>query len=551
VSNVSSGTRALSLTLVALTCLASVLSMVQQSSAEPYETNTNMTQLPTTRVFPAVFENDGKLYVAGGFFNNPNGGEPASYLLTIYDIETGTTSQGANMIQGAALADYAKGANGLFYVIGGYNASMGGYLTIVQVYNPANDTWWTETSAPVAMGSGSAVATGDGRIVVVGSTTYLNSTLVYNTAAKTWSFGADQPAALWLRNGVLWNSTAIYFLGGRSGSAVAQVDVYNPQTDSWATVAPMLLPSLFGGASVSASGFIYYYCGNSANWVAGSPYDQVQRYDPLTDEWAFSTTTLYPARAGFGLAADAYGRVFLVGGYDGSAGLPTVTMVLTTDVVYDSLAIVDPANGSIVSGAVTVSMSTSNPRFGYATLQVSLDDVPIWNTTSVYGGTTSFVWNTSSLVDGSTHVLKAVGYRWDGSVRQDSVTVTVWMVSVDQRVAQLQADIAALEASLERTDVNLTAMRAQLVALQGQLDSLKTNQTTQSSKLDQLQTQLNDMQTKLNSVKTSSDSVGMYGIVTIVLIIVVLALLAMMFMAGRPPRDVVVEREEVVRSERP
>lgn len=531
-SNVSSRVRVLSLTVVALTCLASVLSMVQQSSAEPYETNTNLTQLPANRVFPAVFENDGKLYAAGGFFNNPNGGEPASNLTTIYDIEIGTTSRGANMIHGSALADYAKGANGLFYVIGGYNASMGGYMTIVQVYNPANNTWWTETSAPVAMGAGSAVAMADGRIVVVGSTTYYNSTLIYDTAAKTWSFGADQPTSLWLRKGVLWNDTAIYFLGGRSGSAVAQVDVYNPQTNSWATVAPMLLPSIFGGALVSANGFMYYYCGINANWVAGTPSNQVQRYDPLTDDWSFSSATISPARSGFGEAVDSHGRVFLVGGYDGSASTPTVTMIITSDVVYDSLDIVAPANGSIVSGAVTVSVSVSNLKSGYATIQVSLDNVPIWNTTSV-SGTTSFVWNTASLVDGSSHVLKAVGYLWDGSIEQDSVTVTVWTMSVDQRVAQLQADLATLETALGRTDVNVTAVRAQLVALQAQLDALKTNQTTQSSKLDQLQTQLNDMQSKLDKVKTSSDNGSMYGIVSIVLMVVVLALLAMMFMASR------------------
>lgn len=546
--NVGSRIRALSMILAALTCFASLLSIVQQSSAEPYENNTNLTQLPENRVLPAVSEHDGSLYVAGGFISNPSGVELARDLVTVYDIATGTSSRVAHMIHGSAASVYALGANGMFYVFGGYNVSMGGYMTIVQVYNPANNTWWTETSAPVSIGGGDAVPLPDGRIIVVGSNSYLNSTLIYDTAAKKWSYGQDQPTSLWLRQGVLWSSTAVYFMGGRDGvSAVDQVDVYNPQTNSWATVAPMLLPSVHGGAATSANGNIYYYGGVDASWVTGAPpTGQVQRYNPVADEWSYSPASLWPARSGFGEAVDSHGRAFVVGGWDGSATIPTVTMMVTADVEYDALEIVAPADGSIVSGDVTVSVSVSNPRWGYAMIQVYLDDVLTWNTTSFYSGTSSFTWDTSSLADGSSHVLKAVGYVYDGSISEDTVTVTVWTVSVDERIALLQADLVALEASLGTTDANVTSLRAQVDALHDQVTALQTSVasgnaalTAQLNALNSSLAALDDRLTALeDSASKTQDSVdakmsNTMGYINLALVIVVIVLLLAMMMMGR------------------
>ena len=536
---VNSRIRALSMILAALTCFASLLSIVQQSSAEPYENNTNLTPLPGNRVFPAVFEGDGSLYVAGGFISNPSGSETARDLVTVYDIATGTSSRAANMIHGSGVSVYAVGANGLFYVFGGYNLSMGGYMTIVQVYSPANDTWWTETSAPVAIGGGDAVPLPDGRIIVVGSSSYYNSTLIYDTVARKWSYGLDQPASLWLRQGVLWSSTAVYFMGGRGGAgAVDQVDVYNPQTDSWATVAPMLLPSIFGGAAASANGHIYYYGGVSGSWVTGTPSTgQVQRYDPVADEWSYSSSSLSPARSGFGEVVDSHGRILLAGGWDGSTTIPTVTMIVTADVDYDALKIVAPADRSVVSGVVTVSVSVTDHMWGYAMIQVYLDDVLTWNATAISSGTTSFTWDTSSLTDGSSHVLKAVGYLYSGSIREDTATVTVWTVSVDERIALLQADLAALEASLGTTDLNVTALRAQLTNMQTQLTALQAltnaSDTSQSAALADLQEQITAMQDQLDKIKTTSDSSSMWGMVNMVLVIIVIVLLALMFVMSR------------------
>lgn len=85
----------------------------------------------------------------------------------------------------------------------------------------------------------------------------------------------------------------LYLVGGFDAlpphDAVAVVDVYEPATGEWSTVAP--LPSPRGAGAVVAVDGMLYVLGGVFDGATLEDVLRVQRYDPVTDEW----TTVAPA----------------------------------------------------------------------------------------------------------------------------------------------------------------------------------------------------------------------------------------------------------------
>jgi len=230
---------------------------------------------------------------------------------------------------------------------------------------------------------------------------------------------------------------------------------------------------------------------------------------------------MWPPRAGFGEAVDDSGRVFFAGGWDGDSSAVTdiVSMIVTADVDYDWLGITSPADGSIVSGEVTVTVTASNPHSGFAKLEVYVDGSVTWNGTSLWVGSVSFLWDTSALPDRSVHVLKVVGFMYDGAVKEDTATVTVWSGSVEEHIATLEQEIAVLQAQLAAADGNVTMILMTLAAM-GQTFA-------------QLQAQLDDMQDQVDRIENKADTASTYGMITLVLVIIVIVLVALIIMMAR------------------
>lgn len=530
----SAGKKLLGMAVMILMCLTAFASLALRASAEPVEYINSPSSLSDTRVYTCTVEDAGKLYTIGGLPSDIGGSGFPQKTVLIHDIATGVNTKGTDAPLGTAYETAAMGIDGRIYVFGGFNATLGGYTMMTQIYNVSDNSWTSGAPSPLTIGSGAAVTVPNGTIYLFGAAISYNSTLVYHPSSDTWTYARDQPNAAWLRRAVYWNSTAIIVMGGRIATVTNVVDIYNPVSDAWSSAAPMPLARNWGGAGVGANGFVYYVGGISGSWPSVSPPTaDVQRYDPETNEWEISTASLPTPRDAFGMVTDSYGRMFLAAGYDGSSAVSTVSMIVTTDFQWDHLTMTSPTAGSIVSGTVAVTATISNPNSGFSVLEFYVDGALIESRGAPPGGSTVFLWDTSSLADGSPHVLMVRGYTSSGLVREDSATVFVSAQSVEERVAALEQEIAVLQTKLNSLNSSVGAIQNDINALQAQLNLLKTNQTTQSAKLDQLQTQLNDMQSKLNKVKTSSDSGSMYGIVSIVLMVVVLALLAMMFMASR------------------
>ena len=153
---------------------------------------------------------------------------------------------------------------GLVYAIAGDTTD--GVTGIVEVYDPAEDTWTRKTAKPRAVRNIAAAVLG-GRIFVPG--------------------GYDA-----------------------TDQAITAVDVCDPATDSWSETAPLPQP-LCAYAIATWSGRVFLFGGSD-----GIRYlDSVLIYDPLSDAWTQGTPLSRPR--GFAAAVTVGDRIFLVGGYDG------------------------------------------------------------------------------------------------------------------------------------------------------------------------------------------------------------------------------------------
>ncbi|MNW26113.1 N-acetylneuraminate epimerase precursor [compost metagenome] len=145
--------------------------------------------------------------VIGGFniYNN------ASAETYEYNPATNTWSQKASLNVGRRYITSAV-LNGKVYAIGGIGGAGPEILSSVEVYDPVNDTWTTTSSMP--------------------SERYGLSSAVINNE--------------------------IYAIGGvtkpseSAGPATAEVNKYDPITETWSTVAPLILPrGLLSAASLN------------------------------------------------------------------------------------------------------------------------------------------------------------------------------------------------------------------------------------------------------------------------------------------------------------
>jgi N-acetylneuraminic acid mutarotase len=222
--------------------------------------------------------------------------------------------------------------NGIVYVIGGsqrYNVTDSGFsyvsINSTEAYDPATDTWVEKTPMPTSRDGFGAVAF-QGKIYCFGgrkvSKDYSISTNVnevYDTETNSWQTRTPMPTA---RSGLQASEVGgkIYLIGGwiesKSSSFAetsAQVEIYDPGTDTWATVSPM--PTAVGGyASAVADGKIYIISGA----LSGSTKANLtQIYDPKTDEWNLGAPIpmgVSSAVAGAVTGTNAARAIYVIGG---------------------------------------------------------------------------------------------------------------------------------------------------------------------------------------------------------------------------------------------
>lgn len=271
---------------------------------------------PTAREYAASAVLDGKLYVAGGQITNsgtPPG--PATSIMEVYDPATNTWSMATPMPtarMGLTLTAY----NGKLYAIGGTTA---GYSTnavgTVEIYDPISTLWTTGNPMVVAraFAAASYTPTPVGNLIIVAGGEaadgrILSDVEAYNLDSQAWVGRTAMPTA---RKGLSMTAAngRLYAVGGYAGVAsqwVGTVEEYNPLLDTWAQRAPM--PSARAHLSLVTINGQLLAAGGENNERA---LDVLESYDPVTNTWGSKTSsTVAFTRAATGVVD---GRLYVMG----------------------------------------------------------------------------------------------------------------------------------------------------------------------------------------------------------------------------------------------
>ena len=186
---------------------------------------------------------DGTIYTFGNYnIASDNNGVLA------FNPSTDVWTSLANMPTGRGMAS-AAAVNGKIYVFGGNDAYWNRWLTTVEVYDTRTNSWNTNIPAIPGTGRGYLSANAvNGKIYVMGGTnSYVVPTFsdnfVYDPVANSWYSAAPLPRPRSHHGSVVLDGK-IYLIGGAYRYSAhqevfpAEVDVYDPATDSWTQVAP-------------------------------------------------------------------------------------------------------------------------------------------------------------------------------------------------------------------------------------------------------------------------------------------------------------------------
>ena len=257
----------------------------------------------------AVAEANGKLYLMGGY---PSSRE-TTRTVQIYDIASNRWELGPPLPV-PNNHGMAASVNGRIYLIGGQTSDISdvGYVDTVYELDPATGAWTAKAPMPTARSAGVAVVL-DGRIYVAGGRPPRGHDFaVYDPATNAWETLPDLPTQ---RNHITGAAIAgrIHVVGGRLGPGLSPEkttahEVFDPQTLTWTSAAPML-SARSGINGVMARGCFHLWGGEDVTGMI--PHHDY--YDPRTNQWTRIGAMPIPVH---GINGSAYvdGLIWLPGG---------------------------------------------------------------------------------------------------------------------------------------------------------------------------------------------------------------------------------------------
>ena len=266
---------------------------------------------PVARQEVAYVQAGGKLYLAGGLESLGMG--MFSNRHERFDPLTGTWQRlaalplPAHHLSGVAFGDR-------IYYIGGLLGYPFVATGAVWIYDPATDRFSTGASMPLGRGRGAAGVVAHGnRIYVAGGQPGLQLATrqfdAYDPIADRWIALPDMPRAR-EHNGAAAVGDRLYVIGGRDGGRVAETDAFDFATGRWITgLAP--IPTPRGGHATARVGDEIVAIGGEIPG-GGPARAEVESYNPATNTWR-SVAPLPRGRHGI-QAATLDGAVWIAGG---------------------------------------------------------------------------------------------------------------------------------------------------------------------------------------------------------------------------------------------
>jgi N-acetylneuraminic acid mutarotase len=275
--------------------------------------------MPTARKGLVAASVNGIVYAIGGW----NTGGHRLAAVEAYNPATTTlvawTSK-APLPAGRYLPNGAAVINGKIYVPGGLSGL--GPSRSLFVYNPATNSWTSKALMPIASYGGASAAI-DGKLYVLATRpgedqffTGPTRLFRYDPAANTWTELAQTPhhhhrgvarainGKLYVVGGVTYHSSEY----GPEPQPWAELDVYDPATNTWTTGMPMS-EARYGGSGGVVNGKLYV----AGGWkTESSAVSTLEMYDPATNTWA-ARADMPTARGSTG-AGVVNGVLYVLGG---------------------------------------------------------------------------------------------------------------------------------------------------------------------------------------------------------------------------------------------
>jgi len=207
--------------------------------------------------------------------------------------------------------------NGKIYVIGG-GKTIYSRLDIMEIYDPATDTWdTTKTDMPTARAE-LCVAAVNGKIYAIGGTQSHMGTTIFGVVEEydpeTDSWDTNKQPMPTARKGIACGviNNKIYVAGGTANSDYTPskiLEVYDPATDTWTSKANMIAARYYPEGAVLIDTF--YVSGG----LVASPWTgqiALQKYDATTDIWEAGTSLNF-GRVGH-TTNGINGKIYAIGG---------------------------------------------------------------------------------------------------------------------------------------------------------------------------------------------------------------------------------------------
>jgi len=582
--------------ILALLMVGSSLAILAQpTSAEWTGGWTSEPAMGETRTQAVVVGSpEGIVYVLGGVVNAatytpvPNAGS--------YNTSSGSWTDIEPMPRGVRGAAGAMGLDGFVYVFSGVNTTEG-VTNETQIYNPAADTWSLGTDIPAAAWEAKAATGEDGRIYVVGGEIGAMSDIVqiYDPATDTWDTGASLPDTA-VAGAMASSGDYIYYAGGGSSSYTA-TDVlyrYSISADEWTTLPSIPSARAAHALEVGHDGLLYVIGGSDSASNIGTESTTTYVFDPDDETWT-NGPSLNAARKYHGAALSPDGRVYCLGGNDGTTALNSVESLqlylfdyevsLSSPSVRagDSMLVTVDSHFTLVEEMTTqvdwyiISEAGThyggnweyNPTTGPMSFEVTVPELAeIGNFKFVI----NVLWSSADVVPVVLYDLEYPFEVLPAEPLEDMISDLEDMISnLALQITDIEAQVTALEAelvglqtevdglndSMAAAEVALTAEIAALEsALQSALDdledamesgdedlmdeisSLQDKITVLESNLSALLDSLDQTQESVDDVQTSVDSKAegslLYAVIGLLVVVIVLLIVMMMMGRKRP-----------------
>ena len=241
----------------------------------------------------------GKIYVGGG----EDDSTPSNFIASceVYDPTTNSWSAIASLSNGLVTGGRRFVAlRGKLYAVDGVTATS--IPATGEVYDPSTNSW-TAMAPMLNSRSSAAMAALGGKLYVVGGVKWngqsevpITPGEVYDPLSKTWAQIAASPnhrkyATAAALGGKLYVACGMGSDYDHTWGAHRSVDVYDPATNSWDSIAPTTMPRDAGAAAFALGGKLYV-AGGYNSLIGGPAMYSVEVYDPMNPSvgWTQSTT---------------------------------------------------------------------------------------------------------------------------------------------------------------------------------------------------------------------------------------------------------------------